>query len=196
MSHPTIKGRDARIESISFRDKRLGWKKYSFALTLSVPDGHGAKNTVLHSEPLDKNIFMRGFLTDLYLRPSCHACPAKCFKSGSDITIGDFWGIERVMPEIDDDKGVSVVFAHHDEKLDLCNLEKIKIESYTQYSVEKSSEKKIGRGLFFSSFEKRGMLRSTYCLVSIYQFRYDVRRLIVRILKRIGLFEHLKKIMK
>ncbi|UVS09217.1 Coenzyme F420 hydrogenase/dehydrogenase, beta subunit C-terminal domain [Parabacteroides distasonis] len=105
MSHPNIKERDARIESISFRDKRLGWKKYSFALTLSVPIGHGAKNTVLLSEPLNKNIFLRGFLADLYLRPSCHACPAKNFKSGSDVTIGDFWGIQNVMPEMDDDRG-------------------------------------------------------------------------------------------
>ena len=112
LSHPNIKEREARIESISFRDKRLGWKKYSFALTLSVPNGHGAKNTVLLSEPLNKNIFLRGFLTNLYLRPSCHTCPAKSFKSGSDITIGDFWGVQYVMPEIDDDKGVSVVMVN------------------------------------------------------------------------------------
>ena len=109
LSHPVLNGRDARIESISFRNKRLGWKKYSFALTFSVSDGHGEKNTVLLSEPLNKNIFLRGFIADLYLRPSCHACPAKSLKSGSDITIGDFWGIQNVMPEIDDDKGVSVV---------------------------------------------------------------------------------------
>lgn len=28
---------------------------------------------------------------------------------GGDITLGDFWGVERVLPEFDDDKGVSVV---------------------------------------------------------------------------------------
>ena len=51
-------------------------------------------------------------MTNLYLRPSCHTCPAKSFKSGSDITIGDFWGVQYVMPEIDDDKGVSVVMVN------------------------------------------------------------------------------------
>lgn len=196
LSHPNIKERDARIESISFRDKRLGWKKYSFALTLSVPNGHGAKNTVLLSEPLNKNIFLRGFLTDLYLRPSCHACPAKSFKSGSDITIGDFWGVQYVMPEIDDDKGVSVAFVHHGEKLDLSCLEKIKMESYNQYSVEKSSEKRIGRRFFFESYRKHGMWRNTYFLVSIYQFKYDIRQLVVKVLKKIGLFEYLKRIVE
>lgn len=109
LSHPISNGRDARIESISFRNKCLGWKKFSFTLTISVSNGHGEKKIVLLSEPLNKNIFLRGFRADLYLRPSCHACPAKSLKSGSDITIGDFWGIQNVMPEIDDNKGVSAV---------------------------------------------------------------------------------------
>ena len=52
---------------------------------------------------------MRGFLRDLYLRPSCHACPAKSGKSGADITLGDYWGIESLMPEIDDDRGISAI---------------------------------------------------------------------------------------
>ena len=113
LTHPKDKIGDVRIENISFRDKRLGWKKFSFALTLSVPVGHGAKKSVLLSEPLDKNIFLRGFLADLYLRPSCHACPVKKFKSGSDVTIGDFWGVQNVMPEIDDDKGMSALLVNN-----------------------------------------------------------------------------------
>lgn len=94
------------ISHIEFRNKRLGWKKYCFALTLSVTDEYGSKNTVLLSEPHNENIFMKGFLANLYLRPSCYACPSKCLKSGSDITIGDYWGIQNVKPEIDDDKGI------------------------------------------------------------------------------------------
>ena len=94
------------ISHIEFRNKRLGWKKYCFALTFSVTDEYGSKNTVLLSEPHNENIFMKGFLANLYLRPSCYACPSKCLKSGSDITIGDYWGIQNVKPEIDDDKGI------------------------------------------------------------------------------------------
>lgn len=55
---------------------------------------------------------MAGFLRDLYLRPSCHDCPSKSLKSGSDITIADFWGIENVLPEFDDDKGVSLLMTN------------------------------------------------------------------------------------
>ncbi|WP_304251053.1 Coenzyme F420 hydrogenase/dehydrogenase, beta subunit C-terminal domain [Parabacteroides gordonii] len=157
LSHPNDKNRDVNIESISFRDKRLGWKKFSFALTLSVSDRHGEKNSVLLSEPLNKNIFMRGFLADLYLRPSCYACPAKCFKSGSDITIGDFWGIERVMPEIDDDKGMSVVMMNTEKGI-AC-FQKIDVDCYlTKYehvlrynsAIERSVSSIIKREYFYS----------------------------------------------
>ncbi len=96
------------IFSISFRDKVLGWKKFSFVVRISATDG-AEKNSVLLSECFSKNLFMRGFLTNLYLRPSCYACPAKSFRSGSDLTIGDFWGVEGVLPDFDDDKGISGV---------------------------------------------------------------------------------------
>ena len=126
LSHPMEK-ESVKIKHISFRDKKLGWKKYSFALILSVSDRHGVENTVLLSEPLNKNLFLRGFLADLYLRPSCYACPAKCLKSGSDVTIGDFWGIEKVMPEMDDDKGVSVVLFNNIRSC--CNVEYSKLNA-------------------------------------------------------------------
>lgn len=166
LSHPIINSRDALIESISFRDKRLGWKKCSFALTLSVPDGHGAKNAVLLSEPLNKNIFLRGFLSDLYLRPSCYVCPAKSFKSGSDITIGDFWGVQYVMPEIDDDKGVSVVMVNTSDgenylRMTGLDIRVIGYESVLHYnpSIERSVGLTKKRRCFYSdasqTLEKR-----------------------------------------
>lgn len=108
-----LEGHGMEIQSIAFRDKRNGWKKYGFALALSKASAAGEKNTVLLSyKPLNKDLFMRGFLRDLYLRPSCYACPAKALKSESDLTLGDWWGIASIMPEIDDDKGISAVTAN------------------------------------------------------------------------------------
>lgn len=86
------------INSLSFRDKCTGWKGYSFSI--SFLDGQ----KIVHYH--DKELWMKGFLSDLYIRPSCYACPSKCLKSGSDITLGDYWGIQNVMPKVDDDKGV------------------------------------------------------------------------------------------
>lgn len=114
VSSDPISVEDARVESISFRDKCVGWKKYSFTLTLSATQRSGAKNTVSLSEVFPENIFMKGFLADLYLRPSCYHCPSKCMKSGSDVTIADLWGAQVILPENDDDKGLSLVMLNND----------------------------------------------------------------------------------
>jgi NAD-dependent dihydropyrimidine dehydrogenase PreA subunit len=100
------------IEDIRFRDKRVGWKKFSFVLSLkplSKVTTAGEKNSVSLSYTLHENAFMKGFLRNIYLRPSCYACPAKGGKSGSDITLADYWGIQHLMPEFDDDRGVSAL---------------------------------------------------------------------------------------
>lgn len=99
------------IEDIRFRDKQFGWKKYSFVLTLENLSSI-LSNRISISSPLNENAFLRGFLRDIYLRPSCYACPAKSGKSGSDITLADYWGIQHLMPELDDDRGVSAIIVN------------------------------------------------------------------------------------
>lgn len=89
------------IKSINFRDKSDGWRNYGFSVKYS-------DDTELR-ESHYKNLYIQGFLHDLYLRPSCHSCLFKAGKCGSDITLGDFWGIEKVFPEMDDNRGVSIV---------------------------------------------------------------------------------------
>lgn len=102
------------ITDINFREKQLGgygWKKYGFVV-YATSTSKGDKNTVLSSCIFMENTFMKAFLNNLILRPSCYACPAKGGKSGSDLTIADFWGIGNTHPEFDDDKGVGVIFVH------------------------------------------------------------------------------------
>ena len=100
------------IAGIEFRNKSLhGWKKYSFVVreksTFKVD-----KNSVLLSCYHYKNPYMRGFLNNLYLRPSCYNCKSKNGVSHADLTIGDFWGVNTVIPKFDDDKGVSLVLVN------------------------------------------------------------------------------------
>ena len=102
------------ITGINFREKQqggYGWKKYGFVVQAKSPS-KGDKNSVLLSSIFNENIFMKGFLSNLYLRPSCYKCKAKNGAANSDITIADYWGIQKYHPEFDDDKGVSVVFVH------------------------------------------------------------------------------------
>ena len=119
----TLSRRDSMIiESIAFRDKRLGWKKFSFALTLAKATADGKKNSVSLSYMHENDPYFLGFNDyNLYLRPSCMKCPIRDLRSGSDITLADFWGIETLLPELDDDKGISVVMVNTEKGLKLLN---------------------------------------------------------------------------
>ena len=99
------------IKDIRFRDKRFGWKKYSFVLFLERLSSIKNKEISISSS-ISENTFLRGFLRDIYLRPSCYECSAKAGKSGSDITLADYWGIQDLMPELDDDRGVSAIIVN------------------------------------------------------------------------------------
>lgn len=97
------------ITGIEFRDKTLhGWKKFSFVVR-GKSASEADQNSVLLSTIHKDNPYMRGFLSNLYLRPSCYNCKCKNGVSHSDITIADYWGIDKLMPEFDDDKGVGLV---------------------------------------------------------------------------------------
>lgn len=97
----------AKIARIAFRDKNCGWKLYSVSFSFG--------NETEYSKPLTEDVFMQGFLKDIYLRPSCHACSFKSLNRLSDITLADFWGIESILPQMDDDQGTSLVLVHSDK---------------------------------------------------------------------------------
>lgn len=93
------------LNSISFRDKSIGWKE----CCLTITGSSSSKGKLFFSESLNVNIYLKGFLSNLYLRSSCHQCPFKSWRSNSDITIADAWGIESVAPRLNDDKGYSLI---------------------------------------------------------------------------------------
>ena len=110
------------ITGISFRDKTHGWKKYGFRFryAASKAAGNSVSSSANDSErtllqPFPENVFMKGFLKNLYLRPSCYACASRSGKSGSDISIADFWGVQNYYPEFDDDRGVGLVLVNSDK---------------------------------------------------------------------------------
>ena len=94
----------AQVKNVTFRDKSTGWKSYSVTLQFE----NGAEQSI----PAYEEPYMRAFLSDACLRPSCHDCRFKKYNRESDLTLADFWGIETVCPEMDDDRGTSLVLVH------------------------------------------------------------------------------------
>ena len=108
------------ITHIRFRDKSYSWKKYRLSIELTESPAKGRHRLNPSSvkavdEVFHKNAYMKAFLHDLSLRPSCYYCKSKCGRSNSDITLADFWGIQKILPEMDDDKGTSLVLAYNDK---------------------------------------------------------------------------------
>lgn len=183
--------RDKKIIGISFRDKVNGWKKYKVRI-----DFVDSKSKVSNfSEPFFHNIYMKGFLNDLYLRPSCHSCPAKPLKSGSDITIGDFWGINNSFPTWDDDKGTSCVLIHTEQGknyFEQLNLKKITV-SYKDIlqqnpSLEKTSPINKKRIRFYKVFPNKPLKNNIDNLLrtSIYSKIKKRTRKIIQVIRQLS----------
>lgn len=99
-----IISRNGKIIDINFRNKMMGWKNYSLKIRYD--------NQSYYEQHHREDIYMRGFLQNLYLRPSCYECKFKGYYHRADITIGDFWGIEKILPKFCDDKGISIILLH------------------------------------------------------------------------------------
>lgn len=106
----------SRIKQISFRNKANGWKCYRFKM-MFAPQNTSKRVEELLSEYHRDNLFMKLFLDNYILRPSCHACQFRRGRSGADFTLADFWGIKELCQEMDDDKGTSL-FLQYEKKTD------------------------------------------------------------------------------
>lgn len=88
---------------INLRDKTSGWSKYKYFNVFQYQDG------TEHSCVSSDSLYMKLFVGDYISRKSCSDCKFKGYSRVSDITLGDFWGIWDIAPEMDDNKGTSLV---------------------------------------------------------------------------------------
>ncbi|MBQ8182783.1 MAG: Coenzyme F420 hydrogenase/dehydrogenase, beta subunit C-terminal domain [Clostridia bacterium] len=89
------------ITDVNFRDKSLSWKNFSLRIEF--------KNGNVYSNTFGNDPYMKAFLANMDLRECCYSCKFKSTKHKSDITLADYWGINKINPAIDDDKGLSLV---------------------------------------------------------------------------------------
>lgn len=94
---------------INLRSKETGWSRYQYSNVFEYAEGKK------YSSKSGDNLFMKLFVGDYINRHSCSDCQFKGYDRVSDVTIGDFWGIWDIAPEMDDDKGTSVVMIHSDK---------------------------------------------------------------------------------
>ena len=151
----------SELINIKFRNKEKGWKNYNLSFKL--------KNGQEISEVASENIYMKGFLKDLYLRPSCYACNFKKPYTEADITLADYWGIQNIHPEFDDDKGTSLVLVHTkkgQEALSLISKQIEVIETDGEFAIQHNPcivrpvQYNHKRDKFFEDFEKVDLIKN------------------------------------
>lgn len=106
------KKRGAHIVSFRFRDKSQGWKLHG-AMTLDSGE-------TVYFEP-EESSYYQMFLNSYTYRENCYSCPYASDRRSGDVTIGDFWCIDLVHPEmlrengggLDHDQGISCLIVNN-----------------------------------------------------------------------------------
>lgn len=107
----------SKVKRVWFKNKTYGWN--NFASKVEFQDGQE------YLADRETDPFMLGYIkskTTLYMRESCYQCHFKGVSRPVDITLGDFWGVEKRLPEIDTQNGVSAVLIHSEKGERLFNL--------------------------------------------------------------------------
>lgn len=95
----------SKIKLYSFRDKKWSWNHYN---TKAVFD-----NGKTYYGKWEEDIFMRGFLRDYFLRPSCYQCLYASAHRPGDFSIADFWGyLNLPREEQNRDRGVNAILVN------------------------------------------------------------------------------------
>lgn len=144
------KRRYGEIKDFNFRNKSIGgW--HIHVETWTDPKGE----LIVSREYTDL------FYSNALLRECCYSCRYASFDRRTDITVGDFWGLEHVMPELDDNTGVSLVLAGTDKGLEL--LEKVRNaavmietskESCVQHNLVSATERPDFTDQFWDSYSE------------------------------------------
>ena len=100
--HYLEKKKKSRISTIDFRpkDKKNGLALFGLRVIFL--------NGKLLIEQYKMNLYFFSFLKNKLLRKSCYYCNIAKYHH-SDITLGDFWGVASYKPQVDDNKGISLV---------------------------------------------------------------------------------------
>ena len=91
----------SKIIAIKDKNKEHGW--HSLARKITFENGQ-----TYYGEGHEDD-YRRGYHMNVFERPSCYECKFKGFPRISDITLGDFWGIDKVDASLEQDLGTSLV---------------------------------------------------------------------------------------
>lgn len=99
---------------INFRSKAMNWNNFAMEFIYE-------KNK-RYVKIKDEDLFQRAFLNDVCLRDSCYNCSFKKSNRVSNITLADFWGIKKIIPDMYNEKGVSIMIVNSNKGENILNI--------------------------------------------------------------------------
>lgn len=182
------------VVAVSFRNKTEGWKNYSLSIDFcSKMNYRGNKG---------KDLYLKSFIHGLTLRPTCFSCPSRSGRSGSDVTLADFWGVERFFPNRADDKGDSSVLCYNNKFANLGivldNVEHISVDQIVRMNptLIKDERKPDNYDLFWREYGGSLTLSELMDKYTQYSLKESIRYAIVNLLCKMHLVPLLKKLVK
>ena len=93
---------------IKFKNKTYGWHRFSTRIDFA--------NGKSYIKDRYHDLFMKGYLQYKgFVRPSCYSCQFKGTQRQADITLADFWGLDKTRPELDNDCGTSAILLNSEK---------------------------------------------------------------------------------
>ena len=106
------KKNNQKIVEYNFRDKKIcGWSCSSSSSSMDIKTGK------IKYVPYDSILdgYFRAFISGSINRESCYKCEFTTDQRSGDITLADYWGIEKYHPEIESLDGVSFLLVNTDK---------------------------------------------------------------------------------
>lgn len=113
------------IQYLNMRCKTPSWEKssYNFRINTKVVISEENKFTLL-SRFL--NSFKNLFFSHLSVRYSCFNCKYRSTNRSGDLSLGDFWRIDKVCPDMNDGKGTSIILVNSKKGEEIMRLMKLR----------------------------------------------------------------------
>lgn len=110
----------SKVVYVKAKNKELGWRNLTRKVTFENGQSYYGVSMV--------DDFRRGYHTNVFCRPSCYDCQFKEFPRISDITIADYWGIEKVDKNLDMNIGTSMMLLNSNKGIAFFESVKDKLE--------------------------------------------------------------------
>lgn len=144
------KKHDGKVTEVEFRNKRkYGWKDHIESISI---------NGVVH----DSKVYTELFYKHSIIRPCCYSCPYKSLVRESDVTIADFWGIDKAVSNFNDNKGVSLILINNSVGMNYLksveedvNIVECKTSDCMQPPLERPFEKPLNREEFWRDYSRK-----------------------------------------